>query len=151
LPLLDVTTLAGQLEKSIELWTIRIAGKLFALFGTLALFIAAVGAYGLRAYAVGQRTREIGLRMALGATPRNTLDLIFREGLSLTLVGLVLGLALALGVARLLASFLYDVSAADPVVFSVAPLVLVAAVALACWVPARRAARVDPMVALRDE
>ncbi len=151
LPVLGVTTLEGQLEQSIELWTIRIAGKLFAIFGTLALFIAAVGAYGLRAYAVGQRTREIGLRMALGATPRDTLDLILREGLSLTLVGLGIGLVLAFGVARLLSGVLYEVSAADPVVFSVTPLVLIAAITLACWVPARRAARVEPMVALRDE
>jgi putative ABC transport system permease protein len=151
LPILGITTMAGQLDGSIELWTLKIAGKLFGLFGTLALFIAAVGAYGLRAYAVGQRTREIGLRMALGATPRNTLELFLREGVALALVGLGLGLAIALAVARLLSSLLYEVSAYDPLVFSIAPLFLIAAITLACWVPARRAARVDPMVALRDE
>jgi ABC-type antimicrobial peptide transport system permease subunit len=89
--------------------------------------------------------------MALGATPKNTLELFLKEGLSLTLVGLGIGLVLALAIARLLSSLLYEVSAYDPLVFSIAPLFLITAITLACWVPARRAAQVDPMVALRDE
>jgi predicted permease len=151
LPLLGLVSLEQQMEGSIELWTLRIAARLFTLFGVLALFIAAVGAYGLRAYAVGQRTKEIGLRMALGATPAGTLRMVLGEGLALTLVGLGLGLALALGAGRLLANLLYEVSAADPLVFAVTPLFLLAAIALACWLPARRASRLQPMAALRDE
>ena len=151
LPVLGMRTLAAQLDGSVELWALRAGAALFAIFGSLALFLAAVGAYGVRAYAVGQRTREIGVRMALGGTPRDVTRLVLREGLGLTLAGLGVGLLLAFGVARLLASLLYEVGAADPLVFSVAPLFLLASISLACWLPARRAARVDPMVALRDQ
>jgi putative ABC transport system permease protein len=151
LPVLGMRTLAAQLDGSIELWALRAGATLFVVFGSLALFLAAVGAYGVRAYTVGQRTREIGVRMALGGTPRDVHRLVMREGLGLTLAGLGVGLGLAFAVARLLSSFLYEVGAADPIVFSIAPVFLLAAISLACYLPARRAARVDPMVALRDE
>jgi ABC-type antimicrobial peptide transport system permease subunit len=125
--------------------------KMFSLFGGVALFLAVVGVYGVKAYTVAQRSREIGIRMALGATTGNTLWLIVREGIVLTSVGLVIGLVLAAGVARLLSGLLYEVSATDPLAFVVAPLVLAAVSLLATYLPARRAASVDPIVALRQD
>ena len=151
LPILGIRTLDGQLDASIELWLLRTAGRLFAAFGLLALLLAAVGAYGVRAYAVGQRAREIGIRMALGADERRTVRLVLGEGLRLILFGLGTGVALALAVARLLSSLLYRVSAVDPMVFVAAPSLLAAVIGLACYLPARRAARVDPAVVLRCE
>ena len=124
---------------------------MFSLLGGLALFLAVVGVYGLKAYTVARRTREIGIRMALGATMHDTLWMVLREGLWLTLIGTGLGLTLALLTGRLLASMLYEVSPMDPVVLVAAPLVLTAVSLLASYIPARRAARVDPMVALRYE
>jgi len=150
LPVLGLQTLESQLDTSVELWMLRTGGRMFAVFGGLALFLAAVGAYGVRSYAVGRRTREIGIRMALGAQPAQARWLILREGFGLTVSGLLLGLVLAFGVARLLSGLLYEVSAGDPVVFALAPLVLAAVTTLACYLPARRASRVDPNVALRE-
>jgi putative ABC transport system permease protein len=100
---------------------------------------------------VSRRTREIGIRMALGANSGDTLQMILREGLVVTLIGAGTGLLLSVALGRVLASFLYKVSGADPLVFTVAPIVLAAISLLACYLPARRAARVDPMVALRYE
>jgi putative ABC transport system permease protein len=110
-----------------------------------------IGLYGVRAYTVARRTREIGIRMALGADASDALRMILREGLMLTGIGVCVGLALSLGVGRLLASQLYKVNTVDAPVFLTAPLLLAAVSLLACYLPARRAARVDPMVALRDE
>jgi len=120
-------------------------------FGLLALLLAAIGLYGVMSYAVAERTREIGVRMALGAQPRDLSRMILRQGLRLSLGGVALGLAGALGLARLLQGLLYDMSATDPLTFTVIALSLVVVAMLACWIPARRATKVDAMVALRCE
>jgi ABC-type antimicrobial peptide transport system permease subunit len=124
---------------------------MLAIFGSVALLLAVAGLYGVKAYAVAQRTREIGIRMALGANAADTRRLILRDGFLVTLVGVGAGMLLALGLGQILASTLWDVRATDPVVFLTAPLLLTAVALVACYVPARRAARVDPMVALRYE
>lgn len=151
LPLLSLQTLSDFRDGGLLLWFIRTAARLFTTFGALALFLAVVGTYGVKSYVVAQRTREIGIRMALGATSSNVVWMIVREGGKITLAGLVLGLLLALGVGRLLSSVLYEVRAADPLVFTIAPLVLAMAAVLACYLPARRAARIQPMDALRHQ
>ena len=150
-PIMNLKTLQGHLRESTSLWMMRLGATMFTAFGALALFLAVVGVYGVKAYTVAQRTREIGIRKALGATSGDTLWLIVREGLILTTVGLALGVLLAAGVARLLSSLLYEVSALDPLAFVVAPSILAAASLLASYLPARRAATVDPLTALRHE
>jgi len=124
---------------------------LSAAFAALALTLAAVGLYGVLAYVVSQRTTEIGVRMALGATTSEVFRLVIGEGLRLTAVGLLFGVAGSIAVGRLLTTMLFGVGPADPRVFAGTAAVLVAAAALACVIPARRATRVDPMVALRAE
>jgi ABC-type antimicrobial peptide transport system permease subunit len=117
----------------------------------LALFLAVIGIYGVKSYVVARRTREIGIRMALGANARKVLWMILGEGLVLTLSGITLGLLLALGVNFLLRSVVYGVGAFDPVAFTLAPLCLGLTALLACYLPARRATRVQPIAALRYE
>jgi putative ABC transport system permease protein len=129
----------------------RFQATLLTLFGALALLLAACGIYGVLAYTVTQRHREIGVRMALGAQPRDVLSLVIGQGLKLVLLGAGLGLVLALALLRLIQSLLYGVKPTDPKTFAGAALLLVAVSLLACWLPARRASRVDPMEALRHE
>ena len=129
----------------------RLAGTLLGAFGVLALLLAAVGIYGVMAYSVAQRTREIGVRMALGAGARELLALIVREGARLTAVGLAIGIIAALGLTRFISSLLYGIRPVDVVSFAGAALILTASAVLACYIPARRAIRVDPVVALRHE
>jgi ABC-type antimicrobial peptide transport system permease subunit len=117
----------------------------------VALLLAMVGLYGVRAYTVARRTREIGIRMALGASAGGVQWAVLREGLAVAGIGAGAGLLISLGLGRILASMLYQVSGADPLVFLTAPVLLVAVSLLACYLPARKASRVDPMVALRME
>jgi len=124
---------------------------LLGAFAGVALFLAAIGIYGVMAYAITQQTHEIGIRLALGAQPRNVLHLVLRRGVRLAGVGATFGVAAALALTRLIAGLLYDVSATDPFTFSCVVILLLAIALLACYVPARRAMRVDPMVALRYE
>ena len=129
----------------------RAAAALFSAFGFLALLLATIGIYGLKAYDVSRRTREIGIRMALGATRGDVERLVMREGLRTTLAGLAIGLLLAAGLGRLLASLLYRVSPFDPIVIAIAAVTLSTAAMLACYLPARRATRIVPLEALRSE
>jgi predicted permease len=150
-PVLAFRTLRDHLEASIDLWIVRTAARIFGLFGLVAVLLAAVGLYGVRAYTVAQRTREIGIRMAIGASANDALGLILREGLAITAIGSAIGLLLALGLGRVLSGMLYQVSGVDPAVFVTTPLLLGSVSLLACWVPARRAARIDPKVALQGD
>ncbi len=151
LPVLALKTLRGHLEGSIEMWTIRTGAWLFTILGSVALVLSIVGVYGVRSYTVARRTREIGIRMALGATAWEVLRLVMREGLALTLAGVFLGLLVALAAGRLLGSMLYEVSGTDPLVLSMASVALASISMAACYLPARRAALVSPTTALRYE
>jgi predicted permease len=151
LPVLALKTLRTHLEGSFDLWIERTAARMFSIFGGVALLLAMVGLYGLRAYTVVRRTREIGIRLALGAKPSDARRMILREGLVVTSMGVAGGLALSLLAGKALASVLYKVSGVDPLVFLSATAVLGAVSLLACYLPALRASRVDPMVALRYE
>jgi len=143
------TTLEADLRAGVAVW--RMAATLTSLFGLIALLLAAVGLHGILAYAVTQRTREIGIRMALGAQRGDVLRLILREGVALVAVGLALGLVASLAATSLIERFLYGVRATDPLTYALIALVLAAVALLACYLPARRATKVDPMVALRYE
>ncbi len=131
------------------LWAARMGAALLGLFGALALILASIGIYGVLAYSVAQRTSEIGLRMALGAQPRQVLGLVLKQGMLLALIGAAMGVLVALPVARLASGLLYGVSATDPLTYAGITLLLMGVALLACYLPARRATRIDPLVALR--
>jgi ABC-type antimicrobial peptide transport system permease subunit len=124
---------------------------LSSFFGLLALALVSIGLYGVMSYTVARRTHEIGIRMALGAQSGNVLRMVMGESLLLVLIGSVMGLAAALATTRLIAGMLFDVTPSDPLTIALATLLLLAVSALAGWLPARRAARVDPIIALRQE
>jgi predicted permease len=147
LAITNVFTIGQILSQA--LWAPRMGGILLALFGALALVLSAVGVYGVLSYSVNQQTREIGLRMALGAQRGDVMRLILGQGLRLTVVGLGLGILAALALMRVLVSLLFDVRAYDPSTYTAVTLLLTVVALLACYIPARRAMRVDPMVALR--
>lgn len=149
LPLDEINPLPDLVAETIS--DRRFVMGLVGMFALLALLLAGLGIYGVISYTVSQRTGEIGVRMALGAPPGLIVGLVLRDGLRLTFLGLGLGLLVSLGLTRLLASQLYEVSAADPLIYGGVALFLVAVAALACWLPARRAARIDPLVALRTD
>ena len=149
LPIFNVQPLTQVIAAS--LWLPRTGAYLLAAFGLLALVLAAIGIYGVISYSVTQRSHEIGIRMALGAERRHVLGLVLGQGMKLVGIGLGIGLGGAFAASRLVSSLLYGVSAADPVTFAGITVILIGVAFLACYVPARRATRVDPMVALRYE
>jgi predicted permease len=149
MPIYDAKTLTQHMQ--IPLFPARMAAVVLGSFGALALALAAIGIYGVMSYVVAGRTREIGLRMALGANSASVLRLIVGQGMALAVAGLALGLLLAFAAARLLTSQLYGVSPADPLTFACVATLLALVAFAACYVPARRATRVDPMIALRHE
>ncbi|HJR58035.1 MAG TPA: ABC transporter permease [Vicinamibacterales bacterium] len=151
LPVLELTTLQRFHDNSLELWAIRTGGRMLVMFGSLALGLAVAGVYGVKSYLVSRRTREIGIRMALGANRGDVMGMVMRESAGLTLAGLAVGVPIALIMGRVLGSILYDVSGFDPLVFVAAPLVLAAASMFASYIPARRATRVNPLSALRAD
>jgi predicted permease len=151
LPVLNVRPLSAVIDASVDLWLVRLAAVMFGVFGVIALLLAAVGVYGVKSYAVSRRTREIGIRLALGAYSRQVFSLVLRQGLLQTALALAFGALLALAAGRLLARMLYQVNPMDPLVLLIAGLVLLAASLLACVVPARRAMRVSPLAALRSD
>jgi macrolide transport system ATP-binding/permease protein len=149
LPIFGVMTESQSVDQL--LFQERLIARLSSFFGILALILACIGLYGLLSYEVSRRTREIGIRMALGAGQRDVLRMVVEEGLELTIAGAVFGVAAALAVTRYLGSILYGVHPGDPVTLIVVAAILMIVALAACWIPARRAARVDPMVALRYE
>ncbi len=151
LPVLSLKTFAQHLDGNFELWIVRAGAALFSVFGGLALALAVVGVYGVKAYSVARRTREIGIRMALGAQRQTVQWMILREGFVMLASGIGLGLLFAAGMGKLLSGILYEVGAFDPLAFTLAPSLLALAAVLATWLPARRATRISPMVALRTE
>jgi predicted permease len=151
LPVLALTTMQGFHDGSLQLWIMNAGGRMFTILGLLALVLAVVGVYGVKSYLVSQRTREIGIRMALGADRGAVLRLLLADGAKLTTVGLAAGLPLAALISFALTKVMQDVTPFDPIVFASAPLVLAAAALLASFVPARRASRVQPLEALRTE
>jgi predicted permease len=150
LSILQSTTMQAFHDRSLQLWMVRAGGRVFLLLGLLALTLAVVGLYGVKSYLIAQRTREIGIRMALGARPQDVLGMIMREGAALSAVGVGLGLPLAAVLGVALSSVLYDVTPLDPIVFTTAPSALALAALLATWLPARRATHVTPLTALRE-
>jgi putative ABC transport system permease protein len=144
-----VTTVEQQLgEQTAER---RFQTALIALFSLVALSLSAIGIYGLMHYFVAQRTHEIGVRMALGARHGNVLSLVVRQGILVASVGISVGRILALGFTALLSKLLFGVTPTDPLTLATTPLILLVVAILACWLPARRAARIDPMLALRQD
>jgi putative ABC transport system permease protein len=151
LPLLQMTTFVDLVERSPNLWIVKLGATLFGAFGAIALMLAVVGVYGVKAYAVACRTREIGIRMALGAHRRDVFVLIMRQGAMQTALAVGAGLLLSLAAGRVLAKILYDVSPSDPLALITATLMLASAALLACFFPANSATRVNPITALRTE
>jgi predicted permease len=149
LPLMDVSTQAEQIDKNLQ--QERVFAQAYAMFGGLAMLIASIGLFGLMSYSVARRTNEIGIRMALGAEGRHVLRLVMSESMTLVLLGIVLGLAAALAAGRLVTALLFGLAATDALSLVAATLVMLAVSSLAAYLPARRAARVDPLVALHYE
>lgn len=151
LPILGIEPFADRMEKSAGLWIVRLGAILFGGFGCIALLLAIVGVYGVKAYAVACRTREIGIRMALGARRKDVFALIMRQGALQTALAVTAGLLLSLGAGRVLAQILYGVSPSDPFALITSSVILTGAALLACFLPARRATHVNPLTALRTE
>jgi predicted permease len=149
IPLSGIKTITEHLTWG--LWAPNMAATLALTFGVVALLLSAVGLYSVMAYVVSQRTREVGIRMALGAKRADVLKLITREGMKLAAIGIIIGFLMSLALARVLTAVLIGVSAYDLTIFILVPLLLVSVAFVACLVPARRAAKVDPLVALRYE
>jgi predicted permease len=151
LPVLGIAPFSDMVEKSVGLWIVRLGATLFGVFGGIALLLAVVGVYGVKAYAVACRTREIGIRMALGAQRGDVFALIMRQGALQTGLAVGVGILISLAAGRVLSQILYQVSPADPFALAFSAVMLTAAALLACFLPARRATHVNPIVALRTE
>ena len=151
LPVFDVMTMHDALQGGNGFMLMRLAAQFAGALGGLGLLLAVVGVYGVISYAVNQRIHEIGIRMALGAQRENILGLVMAQGLKLVVIGLAAGLAIALAATRIVANLLVNTAAVDPIAYAVATVLLVSVAALACYIPARRAMRTDPLVALRYE
>jgi putative ABC transport system permease protein len=149
LPVYDIRTMKARVGDAMSY--ARFSTVLLTLFGALALALAAMGTYGVVSFAVAQRTRELGIRTALGATRGDIVRLVARQGIGFVAIGGALGCAGALAATRVLRSLLYDIAPSDPATFAAVVVVLALAVVAASYIPARRATRVDPMVALRSE
>jgi ABC-type antimicrobial peptide transport system permease subunit len=149
LPIYGVKTMEARVAESLA--QRRFAVALLAFFGALAFGLAAIGAFGVIAYLVSQGTREIGIRMALGATPERISAMVVRGGLMMSAIGIAIGLAGALVATRYLQSLLFGVTPSDPLTFIIITALLLLTAALAAWLPARRAARIDPLISLRAE
>jgi ABC-type antimicrobial peptide transport system permease subunit len=148
-PIFDVRLMQDRVQ---ETWgTQRLLTFLFSVFAGLALILATIGLYGVLAYTALKRVREIGIRLALGARPAQIRGLILSHGMQLLAIGCVIGLISAVALSRLLQSVLFEVKGADPKIYLVVGLLLSGVAFIACWIPARRASRVDPLVALREE
>lgn len=150
-PVFSLRTFRAHRDSSVEIWSLRVVQRLVYFFGGATLLIAAVGIYGVQAYAVVRRTREIGIRLALGADPARMRAMILREGLTLALTGAAAGLLLGLGAGRILGSTLNDLASFDLLAFAIPAVAIAAATLLACYLPARRATQVSPLTALRAE
>jgi ABC-type antimicrobial peptide transport system permease subunit len=148
-PVFDVKTMEERVAVTLE--TRRFAVVLLGIFGTLGLLLAAIGLYGVLAFTVSQRTREIGIHMALGARARDVLLMVVKQGMWLVLVGVLIGVVGAYAVTRLIRSLLFEVGTTDPLTFVVVLIILAVVGFVACYVPARRATKVDPLEALRYE
>jgi len=148
-PISDVRTMDERIGRSLA--GRRFNMVLLAIFASLALTLAGIGIYGIVAYSVTERTHEIGVRLALGAQRRDVMAMIVAQGMVMAVIGAAVGVVAALLLTRVMSSLLFGVSAADPVTFAAIPVLLGAVAFVACWVPARRATRVDPLVALRTE
>ena len=149
LPLANVATLTRLVDESLA--QPRFAMLVLAAFGAIALLLACIGMYGVMSYAVAQRTQEIGIRMALGADRRNVFAVVIGQGARLAGLGIAIGFVAALATTRILASFLFGIGATDPLTFLEVSVVLAATAFVACYLPARRATRVDPLIALKTE
>src|SRR6185503_300532 len=149
LPLFEVKTLSEHMR--LALFPAKIAAMVLGMFGLVALLLSAIGIYGITSYAVAQRTHEIGIRMALGAQFGDVLRLVLNHGLKLTLIGAVIGLGGAYLATRAITAVLYGVSSTDPLTFISVSVLLIGVALFACYVPARRATKVDPLIALRNE
>ena len=149
LPVSNVKTLTQMIDERMS--PKRLMAYIMTVFAFTALLLAAVGIYGVMSYAVSQRTQEIGIRMALGAQAADVLKLVIRNGMTLAVIGVVIGLAGAFALTRLLASMLFHVTPTDQATFVGVAVTLIAVALLACYLPARRATKVNPLVALRDE
>jgi predicted permease len=150
-PVLGLETWGDHLDSTIDVLLLRVAAQVFSVFGIIALLLAVIGVYGVKSYVVSRRTREFGIRIATGANPRALLWQVLKEGGRTTAIGIVIGLLLALGVGQFLQGILYGVKAIEPGVLIAAPLILFASSLLASFLPALRATRVDPTIALRSE
>lgn len=151
LPVVDIQTMGQALDTLNGLMPFQLGAGLAGALGFLGFMLAIVGVYGVVSFSASQRTHEIGIRLALGARPGQILKMVLRQGMRLIAVGWVVGVVLAFGIARLMGQFLVGVSSTDPLTFITVSLVMIAVALLACYIPARRATKVDPIIALRYE